>query len=744
MAILAFVVLLAAFSFISLFSQGFVRAQVTYADYWVTVDEHDRPLPDGWYYNAVGGDRGMLNVNDVSYSWDGDSIYTATAIKKSESWTWGGMWYSLIRVKNDSISLNFEAIFGPYIKPAFQGEIIEAEIVVSNVNSPSNNANLELRLELKDVNDRKVFEKSWTNLIQTGYPESYTVGLDASKIGDVKLMLWVIDKAQVGDSISIDRIRLKARVPNLPSEEQAFYWTYSWLMANYDPQTGMVQDRSNFGLGDFESVPATAKTAKVTYYAYKKGYITYEGAKAIIAKIADTLINVVPRGPEGDNTIWPHFTNGSKQIAPGTEWSSGDTAYAALDMIAALQMLGDHQNQISHFVNFLQVINWTALSLPDGGISHGYRYEGNLFPSSWKGFGMETIGVNWAYAAATGKVAVMEPPPSDNGAGFIDNAHYPMVFSGIDRWGNDWDEYRCYQADKQIGWYSTQDHYNKYLCDAGLFGLSAAENPEGNPYVAYGVGGKYTGPEDGNGEVIVLHYSAMIADIRPTEAKHVWDILRDRNAEFLQDRVIISPLNNLESMRVDKNTGKCIINHLKGSWNLALQAEGWALTNSDVRNDIKAAIKNNAFLKKGYILIHMDHIPPEIGDPIQDPPPDNVQPFQNVTVTVNATDYETGICNVTLWYSLNNGADWMPRNMTEISPNTYQATVDGYENCTWIKYKIVAYDNAGNNATEDNNGYCYEYHVIPEFPTATILPPLIMISTLITVITKKQSTREKT
>lgn len=745
LAILIFVVPLVAFSVIGLFSEGFVRAQVTYADYWVVVDEHDRPLPDSWYYNAVGGDRGMLNVDDVSYSRNGDSIYIARVIKKSGSWTWGGMWYSLVRIKRDNISLNFKAIFGPYIKPAFQGEITEAEIVVSNVNSPLNNANFELRLELKDVNDRKVFEKSWTNLIQTGYPKSYTVELDASKIGDVQLMLWVIDKAQVGDSLSIDRIRLKARVPNLPSEEQAFCWTYSWLMANYDPQTGMVQDRSNFGLGDFENVPATAKTAKVTGYAYKKGYVIYEDAKAIITKIADTLINVVPRGPEGVNTIWPHFTmNGGKQIVFNTEWASGDTIYATLDMIAALQMLGDPQNQISHFLDFLQGINWTALLLEDGSISHGYRYEGNLLPYSWKGFGMETIGVNWAYTAATGKVPIMVPPPSDNGAGFIDNAQYPMVFSGIDRWGNDWDTYRCYQADKQIGWYSTQDHYNKYLCDAGLFGLSAAENPEGNSYVAYGVGGRYTGPEDGNGEVIALHYSAMIVDIGPTEAKHVWDILRDRNAEFLQDRVVISPLNNLESMRVDKNTGKCTVNHLKGSWNLALQAEGWALTNSDVRNDLKVAIKNNAFLKKGYILIHMDDIPPEIGDPIQDPPPDDVQPFQNVTVAVNVTDDETGICNATLWYSLNSGADWISRNLTEISPNTYQATIDGYQNCTWITYKMVAYDNAGNNATKDNNGYGYRYHVMPEFPTATILPLLIIVSTLITVITRKQSTREKT
>ena len=573
-------------------------------EYWIIVDEHDKPLsgPDGWYYNPTGGDRGMLNMDDINYIWDGDN-YTAEVVKSSGLWTWGGMWYSLGRINRDNIPLNFSAIFGPYIKSEYQGEIVEAEIVVSNFISSSNNEDIELRLELKDENERTVYSKSWTNLIHGSYPKTYNVSLNASEIGKVKLILWIIDKAKVGDSISIDRIRLKARVPDLPSEEQAFYWTYSWLMANYDPNTGIVQDRSNFKSGDFENIPATAKAAKITYYAYKKGYVTYNDAEEIITKIADTLINVVPRGPHGVNTLWPHFTKkGGTEIVENTEWSSGDTAYAALDIITALQMLGDPEDQMKDIEDSLKEIDWEALLSEDGGISHGYSYEGDLLPYSWKGFGMETIGVNWAYASATGKVAIMESPPSDNGAGFIDNANYPIVLSGKDCWGNNWDEYRNVMADKQIGWYC-QEHYNEYLCDAGLFGLSAAENPEGDSYVAYGVGGKIVEAEDGNGEVIVLHYAGMIADIRPREAKHVWETLRDRNAAFLKDKIVISPLNNMESMRVNKSTGECTINYLKGSWNLALQAEGWAQIDPDIRNDLTLAIQDDIFLKRGYDLL---------------------------------------------------------------------------------------------------------------------------------------------
>jgi len=144
----------------------------------------------------------------------------------------------------------------------------------------------------------------------------------------------------------------------------------------------------------------------------------------------------------------------------------------------------------------------------------------------------------------------------------------------------------------------------------------------------------------------------------------------------------------------------------------------------------------------------IDDIKPDISVPWQDPPPDNVQSFQNVTVWVNVTDYGTGVKNVTLWYSLDNGTTWEPPiNMTALpipsdTTITYEATIPGYENCAWITYKIVAYDKAGNNATRDNNGYFYKYHVIPEFPT-TIMLTLLMLTTLIATILLKKRRKTK-
>jgi hypothetical protein len=117
-------------------------------------------------------------------------------------------------------------------------------------------------------------------------------------------------------------------------------------------------------------------------------------------------------------------------------------------------------------------------------------------------------------------------------------------------------------------------------------------------------------------------------------------------------------------------------------------------------------------------------------------------------VWINVTDYGTGIKNVTLWYSINNGTSWTIINMTALPiPSdtwiTYEATIDGYGNCTWVTYKIIAYDNAGNNATKDNNGYGYQYHVIPEFPSTPILI-LLMLTTLIATTLWKTKRKHQT
>jgi len=72
------------------------------------------------------------------------------------------------------------------------------------------------------------------------------------------------------------------------------------------------------------------------------------------------------------------------------------------------------------------------------------------------------------------------------------------------------------------------------------------------------------------------------------------------------------------------------------------------LLNGSVRIDNPISVMMNAnYILEAYFI---DDIPPQISQPIQQPPPDEVQPGQEVHVWVNVTDLGTGIKNVTLWY----------------------------------------------------------------------------------------------
>jgi len=121
--------------------------------------------------------------------------------------------------------------------------------------------------------------------------------------------------------------------------------------------------------------------------------------------------------------------------------------------------------------------------------------------------------------------------------------------------------------------------------------------------------------------------------------------------------------------------------------------------------------------------------PPLIGTPIREPSGD-VEPGQEVKISVNITDIGTGVKNATLYYTIDNGTSWGPRPMTYNSKTGYYETaIPGQTGGTWVKYKITAYDNGGNHYTEDNGGEYYVYIVVPEFP-AIVIFPLFIIATL--------------
>jgi hypothetical protein len=152
-----------------------------------------------------------------------------------------------------------------------------------------------------------------------------------------------------------------------------------------------------------------------------------------------------------------------------------------------------------------------------------------------------------------------------------------------------------------------------------------------------------------------------------------------------------------------------------------------------------AAGSTNSFGYGGtdFLLVKFgpDVLAPDVGTPVLNPARENVQPDQNVTVSINVTDSESGVKNVTLTYSIDNGTTWAnPESMNfNATSNLYEGTIPGQPMGTEVRFKIVAFDNAENNVTMDGTSLDYTYIVVPEFPTALALP-IFMTATLLAII----------
>jgi PKD repeat protein len=133
-----------------------------------------------------------------------------------------------------------------------------------------------------------------------------------------------------------------------------------------------------------------------------------------------------------------------------------------------------------------------------------------------------------------------------------------------------------------------------------------------------------------------------------------------------------------------------------------------------------------------------DITPPIIGTVSQSPSVD-VDEGQLVKISANITDVGTGVKNATLIYSNDNGSSWKtPLPMIYNSTtSSYETTILGHISGTLVKYKITAYDNAGNLMTENNAGQYYSYQVIPELPTTYLILLFILTTTLVVTTYKK-------
>lgn len=549
-----------------------------------------------WYYNRLGGDRGALGAWDgaVEVDW-GRGEVTATVL----SGGWGGVWTSLNHPLREEKPLNLSRVLPAQIRDPYQSRVTGLTLDVARATPGA-----LFRIELKDKRTDALLWSRETTL--SGGPQTLSYSLEP--LPETTTLLWLLDQAGRGDTVVVENVSFTATTQITDPAWAGFVWSYGMLLNTWDAETGLVRDKSRDASGEFDAIQSTGSLAAATAVAEQLGVVGRADAISIVTTISDTLLVDVPR--HSLSGLWPHWVkltaSDTYTIVHNTEWSSVDTAIAAVGLLEAQVALGLDSSGTERM---LREIQWDALVLPSG-ISHGYTYEDELILHTWDVFGGESWLAGLIYASATGEVAPIKygRPPTANGSGFIDELAWLFAPPPpTDCWATDWPAYRRRAAEVQATYYVTAP--SPCYDDVGLFGLSAAEVPDPSAvavseiYQAFGVGGQFSPPNDGSSllgaPVVIPHYWALIASIYPESATRMWDWLIDEGP--------MSPLSNVESLLFPADAS-CVSdnvhwNALKGSWNLSLQTLGWGRYLAERQGKTSVlwkAANSSLFLRAGY------------------------------------------------------------------------------------------------------------------------------------------------
>jgi uncharacterized protein YegL len=159
---------------------------------------------------------------------------------------------------------------------------------------------------------------------------------------------------------------------------------------------------------------------------------------------------------------------------------------------------------------------------------------------------------------------------------------------------------------------------------------------------------------------------------------------------------------------------------------------------------IRVVANSSAFAQtvgEKFTVLLADVNPPNITDVYQSPIASNVTPADIVSVFANVTDDLSGVKQVVLNYTVD-GSTTYSVTMSNLNGNTYNATIPAFAFGTHITYVIIAEDFANNSVTTQSMGYDYNYDVIPELPTSSLILLFMIVTILIVFIRRKRGFSE--
>lgn len=181
------------------------------------------------------------------------------------------MWHSLEGLARQSDrTLDFRKCYPSFIRDSYQPKCVGLMI-------RTNGTGL-LKLELKAPDETLL----WMQHVHVNSVpfRSQRFELPTDKLRSVKLLNWIVELG----TVSIDEIALIIQYPEPPVETRTFLKSYAKLARCYDEPTGIVRDRANWPVGDFDSVPGSGLFCLATSAAADLGIVEPEFAKDTLKK----------------------------------------------------------------------------------------------------------------------------------------------------------------------------------------------------------------------------------------------------------------------------------------------------------------------------------------------------------------------------------------------------------------------------------------------------------------------------
>jgi len=177
-------------------------------------------------------------------------------------------------------------------------------------------------------------------------------------------------------------------------------------------------------------------------------------------------------------------------------------------------------------------------------------------------------------------------------------------------------------------------------------------------------------------------------------------------------------------------------------WETFKSSINWTLASGDGTKTIYAQFRDDAGLVSdtSWDTVILDTTIPMIEN-VSRVPENVVQPAQGGRISVNVTDLGSGVKSVILSYAT--GSTWVESQMAlNAATGLYDCMVPGQQANARVEYRILAYDNAGNEKIGDNQGQYYVYTVVPEYLPIQVAF-LFIIITSFTVAYRRKRQRNK-